>query len=222
MQAREAEIVEELSQHLDERYEELRRDGVSEDEARRLAIGELLEPEALGRFMRPLRQANRPTPIVPGAPRHWLVVDLWQDLRYALRMLRTERAFAAAAILTLALGIGVNSAIFALVDTTLLRPLPFPNADRLVLLLEGSRTSRRGGVAPANLADWNERSRSFETMGGFRGNVGPWCWATRTACPRTSRASGSRPSCSTRSAQNRSSAEPSNVLTTSSALMSSS
>jgi putative ABC transport system permease protein len=169
---REAEIVEELSQHLDERYAELRRDGVSEDEARRVAIGELLDPEALGRFMRPLRQANTPTPIVPGAPRHWLVVDLWQDLRYALRMLRTDRAFAAAAILTLALGIGVNSAIFALVDTTLLRPLPFPNADRLVLLLESSRTSRRGGVAPANLADWNERSRSFETMGGFRGNVG--------------------------------------------------
>ena len=144
--AREAEIIEELSQHLDERYDELRLDGVSDDEARRLAMSELLDDGALDRFMRPLRQAHTPPPIAAGAPRAGLLRDLWQDLRYAVRMLRRDRAFAVAAILTLALGIGANSAIFALVDTTLLRPLPFPNADRLVLLLESSRTSPRGGI----------------------------------------------------------------------------
>jgi putative ABC transport system permease protein len=181
--AREAEIVDELSQHLDERYEELRRDGVSEAEARRLAVEELLEPEALGRSMRPLRQANTAAPLVPGAPRYRLAIDLWQDLRYAVRMLGKERAFAAAAILTLALGIGANSAIFALVDTTLLRPLPFPNAERLVLLLERSETSRRVGVAPPNLADWGERNRSFEVLGGIRGNVGSMVMGNASGVP---------------------------------------
>ena len=64
---REAEIIEELSQHLDERYDELRAEGASDADARRLALAELREPEALARHMRPLRQAHVPPPITPGA-----------------------------------------------------------------------------------------------------------------------------------------------------------
>ena len=67
-----------------------------------------------------------------------------QDLVFASRQLRRSPSFTLVAVLTLALGIGANSAIFALVDATLLRPLPVPDADRLVMLWERSRTSARG------------------------------------------------------------------------------
>jgi putative ABC transport system permease protein len=170
--SREAEIIEELSQHLDERYEEFRARGASDDEARRLALRELREPEALADRLRPLRQARIPTPIAPGSPRRFVLTDIWQDLRYAARMLRKQRGFTAAAVLTLALGIGANTAIFALVDATLLRPLPFPNPDRLLMLWERTDAAPRGGVSPLNLADWTDRSRTFETIGGFVPNVG--------------------------------------------------
>ena len=170
--ARESEIVEELAQHLEERYEELRGDGHGDDEARRVAVEELLEPEALALFMRSLRQANVPRRITPGAPRRRLLADLALDLRYAVRMLRKQPAFAATAILTLALGIGANSAIFALVDATLLRPLPLPAPDRLVMVSERTDTSRTTPVSPLNLKDWNDHNRSFEVIAGVSPNVG--------------------------------------------------
>lgn len=170
--AREAEIIEELSQHLDQRYEELRAEGASDIEAQRQAIEELLEPDTLAGHMRSLRQARAPQPIAPGAPGTSFFRDLWQDLRFATRVLRAERGFAATAILTIALGIGVNSAIFALVDATLLRPLPYPEPDRLVMAWETSSTSQRGTVSPNNLVDWTERSHTFDVMGGFIPNVG--------------------------------------------------
>ena len=170
--AREAEIIEELSQHLDARFDELRDSGASEADARRLAREELLEPDTLAAYMKPLRQANVRAPITPGVPRRFILSDLWQDLRYAARTLRKQPAFAAAAVLTLALGIGVNGAMFALVDASLLRPLPFPNPDRLIKLWERTETDPRDGVSPVNLIDWNSRTRTFETLAGFVPNVG--------------------------------------------------
>src|SRR5687767_383005 len=97
---------------------------------------------------------------------------LWRDLRFAARTLWKHPGFAATTILTLALGIGANSAIFALVDATLLRPLPFRDPDRLVMLWERTETSRRDRVAPLNLIDWNKRNSTFDGIAGFLPNVG--------------------------------------------------
>ena len=169
---REAEIVEELSQHLDERYDELRRDGIADAEAQRLALAELHGHDALARELQPLRQARQPEPVPAGAPSRSVLRDLWHDLRYAVRSLRQQPTFAALAIATLALGIGANAAIFALVDATLLRPLPLPEPDRVVALFERTATTPRSTVSPLNLRDWEARSRSFEHIGGTTSNVG--------------------------------------------------
>jgi putative ABC transport system permease protein len=98
--------------------------------------------------------------------------ELLHDLRFALRQLRGSPAFTLVATLTLALGIGANSAIFALVDATLLRPLPFGDPDRLVAVWETGGTNQRSYVSPLNMLDWNSRSRSFETIAGFTPALG--------------------------------------------------
>jgi putative ABC transport system permease protein len=170
---REVEIIEELSQHLDQRYEDLRAAGSGDADARRGATLELDDPDTLARHMRQLRQAHVPPPPTPGAPaRGSFAAELWHDLRYAARTLRRQPGFAIVAILTLALGIGANSAIFALVDATLLRPLPFGDPDRLVMLSERSATSARGAVSPLNMTDWNDRSRAFDVIAGYIPSVG--------------------------------------------------
>ncbi|MGB2790242.1 MAG: permease prefix domain 1-containing protein, partial [Dokdonella sp.] len=115
---REAEIVEELSQHLDERYEELRRHGSSEAEACRVAMDELVDPDSLVEHMRPLRQAQTAESPTPGMPTGSLWADVGTDLRHAMRGLRNQLTFSVVAIFTLALGIGANCAIFALADAT--------------------------------------------------------------------------------------------------------
>ena len=94
------------------------------------------------------------------------------DVRFALRQLKASPAFAAVAVLTLALGVGANSAMFALADATLLRPLPYPQPDRLVMVWGRSPTVARGGVSPTELRDWEEQSRSFETLAGISSGVG--------------------------------------------------
>jgi putative ABC transport system permease protein len=97
--------------------------------------------------------------------------DLRQDLRFAMRTLTRERLFTAAAVLMLALGIGANSAMFALVDAILLRPLPFPAPDRLVVLWEQTPASPRSPVSPINLLDWKARTRTFDGMAAYVPNI---------------------------------------------------
>jgi putative ABC transport system permease protein len=94
------------------------------------------------------------------------------DLKYAVRQLRHSPGFTLVAALTLALGIGANSAIFALVDATLLRPLPFREPDRLVAIWETSARTPRGWVSPLNMFDWHSRGRTLEKIAGFTPSVG--------------------------------------------------
>jgi putative ABC transport system permease protein len=96
---------------------------------------------------------------------------LWQDLRYGARMLLKKPSFTLIAVITLALGIGANTAIFSVVNAVLLRALPFPEPERLVVLTEKTREGERMGVAYLNYQDWRERAESFTELAGFRGTL---------------------------------------------------
>ncbi len=163
--AREAEIVEELAQHLDQRYDELRAGGAGDAGARRQAIAELQEPDALADDMRTLRQAQR-TPAMHTAPRLSRLGGLWQDGRYAVRMLRRDTWFTAVATITLALGIGAAGAMFSMVHAVLLRDLPYADPQALVMVWESR--PREGVtdnvVSPADFLDWKARQTVFEDI----------------------------------------------------------
>jgi putative ABC transport system permease protein len=97
------------------------------------------------------------------------MLNLWQDLRYGFRVLRKARGFTAAAVLTLGLGIGAAGAIFSLVDAALLRPLPFKQADRLVMLSELTPGRIRNSVSALTYLDWRDQSKSFESVAAVTG-----------------------------------------------------
>ena len=163
---RQAEIVEELSQHLEQRYEELRAEGATEAEARRLALDELLEPDALARQMRSLRQAQLPASITPGVPTAHPLAGLSQDLRYAARRLCKHPGFAAVAILTLALGIGSTTSMFSVVYGVLLKPLPFQEPERLVGLWHQAPGLNIAVLeqGPATYFTYRDSGRAFEDI----------------------------------------------------------
>src|SRR5215216_4830365 len=97
--------------------------------------------------------------------------SLLQDLRHGFRMLRKNPAFTVIAVLTLALGIGANTAIFSVINGVLLRPLPYPDSHRLVTLWE--RSIRIGfdqeRVSPPNFADWQEQNSVLENLAFWSG-----------------------------------------------------
>ncbi|MGE3490227.1 MAG: ADOP family duplicated permease [Vicinamibacterales bacterium] len=165
--ARAAEIIDELSQHLDQRYDELLSDGATADDSYRTAVSELLDAQALATAMRPLRQAR----VAPRQPRDPRLARLAADLRISIRTLFRQRAFTIAVVLTFAIGIGAASAIATIVDSVLLRPLPYPDAERIVQVVhyrkEGAVTRRGKSMARPYLLGLDQRSRSFAAFGVY-------------------------------------------------------
>ena len=158
----ESRIVEELSQHLDERMAELCRAGTNPSEARRLALDEISDDELKQGGWRGL-----PIPVVaeppPGAPTARWLEGIVRDVGYAVRSLGRQRGFAVAATLALALGIGATTAIVAAVDAVLLRPMPFPHADRLFVPANQNlaRNIPRATIAFADAEEWRREEALF-------------------------------------------------------------
>src|SRR5207247_2001167 len=96
---------------------------------------------------------------------------MWSDLRYALRLLRRAPGFTVVAVATLGLGIGANTAIFSTIDAMLIRPLPYHDPDRIVMVWEDAREAGflRNTPAPGNYTEWTRMNRSFTAMAATRG-----------------------------------------------------
>ena len=167
------EIDEEIDFHLEMRTRELIERGMDPAAARDAAAKRLGDVARLKRDCVDVgRKRDRDMRMT-----QWLD-EFRGDLKFAFRQMRHASGFTVIAAATLALGIGANAAIFALVDATLLRPLPLPNADRLVSLSERANGGREM-VSPINLLDWNERNHTFEHIGGFTPSVGGMVMAGR-------------------------------------------
>ncbi|HYO99512.1 MAG TPA: ABC transporter permease [Pyrinomonadaceae bacterium] len=148
------EIDEELQFHIEMCTEENIRRGMTPAEA---------EQDARRRFGHLTRIKELGYEVRGGG---WLE-SFWQDIRYGVRMLLRKPGFTFVAVLTLALGIGANTAIFSMVNAVLLRPLPFREPERIMTLWENNLKDgiERDDVSPANFLDWRERSSSvFEEM----------------------------------------------------------
>jgi predicted permease len=100
------------------------------------------------------------------------MTGLAQDLRYALRQLHKSPGFATVTVVTLALGIGANTAIFSVVNAVLLNPLPFHDANRIVSMFEETQNFAKGSISYPNFLDWQRDNHSFEAMAAYRGTDG--------------------------------------------------
>ena len=150
----EAELDEELRFHLERQVEVYLRAGLPRDEAVRRAR---LEFGGLEQVKEECRQARGVSAVETAA----------QDLRYGLRVLRKNPGVTITAVLTLAVGIGANTAIFNAVHAVLLRPLPYPEPQRLAIVWGGARQARKTPVSATNFLDYQEQNRVFEHMATF-------------------------------------------------------
>jgi predicted permease len=154
-QRRNRELDDELESHLRMHIEDNLRLGMPSEEARRLAMIKLGGIESTKEAYRDQR----------GLP---VLETFWQDVRYGTRQLRKNPVFTAVAVLTLALGIGANTAIFSVINSVLLRPLPYRDPDRLVTVCQSNlkRGFSQVVVTPAFLRGWHDQNTVFEELGG--------------------------------------------------------
>ena len=171
--AREGDITEELTQHLEDRYQELLASGQSEESAFRAALDELKEEDLLARSLKRVERSFDREPIVPGKDAANFFSGILQDIRFAFRVLRKTPLITGIALLSLALGIGANTAIFSLIDAVMLRMLPVQNPEQLVQIKVKSPLSQNPGSSVTNPI-W-EQVRDHHD--GFSGVL---AWSPRT------------------------------------------
>src|SRR3954467_8891366 len=167
---RENEIAEELSQHFEDQFEQAVSSGASEEEARQTVLTELSQSDMLAPSLKGVERRVPQNPIQMGTERKTnMFADLSQDVRYGMRMLLKNPGFTAIAVLALALGIGANSAIFSVVNTLLLRPLPYKNPSQLVVIWENATHLGfpKNTPSAANFLDWQKQNTLFEGMAAF-------------------------------------------------------
>jgi len=165
---RRMEIVQELSQHLDDRYRELCAGGVERDRARRDALAELDDQDLIGALG--AIEAS-PGDVIPLGDdrRRSVIASIRQDVRYAARMLRRNPGFTLVAILTLALGIGATTAIFSVVNGVVLRPLPYAMAERIVVIWGNLHRPGVNAIpgSAAEYVDYRDRTRAFDVVAAY-------------------------------------------------------
>ena len=159
-----ADVDAELLFHVDERTRELTASGLAPDAARMQALREFGDVDDARRYISNLDRGTE-----SATRRKDYLGELRQDLTYAIRKLRSSPAFTVTAIVTLALGIGANAAIFSVVDGVLIRPLPFPHAEQLIRVYSASRTANafHASVSPLDLEDWRAQRTKLTDIGGF-------------------------------------------------------
>ena len=158
-----SDVNSEFEFHLATKVEQLVAQGLSAEDARAEALRQFGSPDT---FARQVRDIDAAVARVSHRREWWS--DVRQDFKLAFRSARRSPLFTSVVAVTFALGIGANAAVFSLLDAVLLRPLPFPEVNRLVRIYERDTNRDFGQVTAADFSDWQAQSTSFEGLVLFR------------------------------------------------------